>query len=70
MRILLVFVVVRGLRELGVRLAFGSTEARYRSLAMSGAALIGTVLLLVVASFAAAVWAASYRRSPCLMNNS
>lgn len=56
-RILLVFVLVRGFRELGVRLAFGSTKARYRSLAMSGAALIGTVLLLVVASFAAAVWA-------------
>lgn len=44
---------------LGLRLAFGSSgEARYRSLAMSGAALIGTVLLLVVASFARAVWTA------------
>lgn len=43
---------------LGLRLALGSTgEARYRSLAMSGAALIGTILLLVVAAFARAVWA-------------
>lgn len=55
---------------LGLRLALGSTgEARYRSLAMSGAALIGTILLLlllllVVAAFARAVLATRDSHQP------